>query len=143
MARFPIPVLLAFMFAALLATACDRGPAPPAPAATEAPAEAWVGVWPCADCAGVETWLELSGGEGEGRYRLVETYLGTGREDRFVREGDWVESALPEASDGTAIRLDPGGLDLWFARRPDGTLERRGADGVALADPDPYTLHPH
>lgn len=146
MARFPIPVWLAFMFAAMLAAGCDRAAPVPAPAAGEDDVrspEAWVGVWPCADCAGVETWLELSGEGDEGRYRLVETYLGTGADDRFVREGEWVAATLPDGEGAPAIRLDPEGLDLWFARRPDGALERRAADGRPLDDPDAYPLLPH
>lgn len=146
MARFPIPVWLAFMFAALLAAGCER--AAPAPArgtgdAEARAAEAWTGVWPCADCDGIETWLELSGQRDEGRYRLVETYLGTGREDRFIREGDWRAATLPDPEGGPAIRLDPEGLDLWFARRPDGALERRAADGRPLDDADAFLLLPH
>lgn len=144
MARFPIPVWLAFMFAALFATGCDRAaPAPGAASGGSPPAEAWAGVWPCTDCDGIETWLELSGRGDEGRYRLVETYLGTGREDRFVREGAWVAATLPDPEGGPAIRLDPESLDQWFARRPDGTLERRAAGGGPLDDPDSYRLLPH
>jgi len=140
MARFPIPVLLAFMFAALLPMGCGRDASVEGPVREAiAGGESWTGTWPCADCAGIETRLEL---RDDGRYRLVETYLGTGAEDRFAREGDWVPATLPDGTRDDAIRLDPDGLDLWFARLGDGRLERRGAGGQVIADPERYSLQP-
>lgn len=55
------------------------------------------GSLPCADCAGIDTLIELSG---DGTYTLQERYQGK-PDNRFIHEGTWTR----DASDN--IRLHP------------------------------------
>lgn len=117
--------LVALIIAACGFAACGRQAAPPpAPAAPPMPRAAdlpkvghFSGVLPCADCQGIRTELVLAGDwDGLNRYRLTETYLGTGQGDRRVeREGAWVTlRGVPDDETATVYQLDP---DVAGARR--------------------------
>jgi hypothetical protein len=117
--------LAVLIVAAGALAACGRPTAaPPAPAAPPMPRAAdlpkvghFAGVLPCADCQGIRTELVLAGDwEGLNRYRLTETYLGTGQGDRTVeREGAWVTlRGVPDDETATVYQLDP---DVAGARR--------------------------
>lgn len=81
---------------------------------------------PCADCAGIESWLRLEQEGDRRRFRLVEDYRGHGRERRFEDEGEW-------EAEGDLLRLRSGnGGERVYARIEDGVLQARDARGMPL-----------
>lgn len=76
-----------------------NAPPPPAPVSFDAAAFAgtYVGILPCADCAGIQTELTFLA---DGSYRVAETYKG--KSDKpFVEEGQWTPS-----EDGRKVQLN-------------------------------------
>lgn len=120
---------------------CDRSPPeastpdsaakPPRSAAATAPVSdpfdaTWQGVFPCADCDGIQTRLRLIADGNGRRFELQETYLADESGAAFEAQGDWVEEA--GESNGRALtiyRLDVNGSSRWFSLQPDGALEMR------------------
>lgn len=94
------PLALVLVLAACLPAPAPRSASTPTPADTSQTALDWAGVYqgtlPCADCAGIETTLEL---RADGHYRLSETYLAKGKP--FVTRGTFAWQA-----GGGAIALD-------------------------------------
>jgi hypothetical protein len=112
------------------AAGCDRD-APsrrPAtmPGGTDGDAVAWRGLMACADCDGIDTWLELERMPGP-RYRLVEVFVTGDGEVRFEERGDW-------RREGRVLILgaDDGG-ERVFGVEADGRLSLLDAHGMRSA----------
>ena len=132
--RMPRPLFPLLLGLSLLA-GCDARPsrAPVAdqrlpaiePAAVDSALE-FRGQRPCADCAGIDSWLRLQSGDGLQRYQLVERYRGDGRDLRFEDQGDWT-------SQGDLLRLRSAqGGERVYLRQDDGSLQARGIDGAPM-----------
>ena len=108
--------------------ACDAAP-PGAGKVASGPSSSALefrGERPCADCAGIESWLRLEQEGNRRRFRLVEDYRGQGRERRFEDEGEW-------EAEGDLLRLRSGnGGERVYARVEDGVLQARDARGRPL-----------
>ena len=117
-----------YVLAIVLLAACDAAP-PGAGQAASGPASSALefrGERPCADCAGIESWLRLEQEGDRRRFRLVEDYRGEGRERRFEDEGEW-------EAEGDLLRLRSGdGGERVYARIEDGVLQARDARGMPL-----------
>lgn len=101
----------------------------------------WSGVFPCSDCAGVDTRLVLRIDGPRRRFELTETYIGGRGEARFSRSGDWSEGM--RVIDGESLAsytLDPGAGAQVFVLRPDGALELLDGEGRASAQAVDYRL---
>ena len=111
-----------------LLAACDAPPpaAGQAGAGPSSSALEFRGERPCADCAGIESWLRLEQEGDRRRFRLVEDYRGQGRERRFEDEGEW-------QAEGDLLRLrSTNGGERVYARIDDGALQARDARGMPL-----------
>ncbi|MCZ8319619.1 MAG: copper resistance protein NlpE N-terminal domain-containing protein [Lysobacteraceae bacterium] len=140
-------VLAALFVLAVILPGCSReSPGPvgvPSPAETAAePTLAplpdgfrgeWRGLLPCSDCEGIEVELALDRGD-EGRFVLVERYLGSAEAGEYRSEGTWSEDACSVAGE-PARCLHLQGPDLRWARYPDGSLAAVDGEG-RLIDPD-------
>lgn len=120
--------LPAVAIAALLLDACDATSpgAGPAGAGPTSSALEFRGERPCADCAGIQSWLRLEQAGQRRRFRLVEAYRGQGRERRFEDAGAW-------HAEGDLLRLRSGdGSERVYARIGNGALQARDARGRPL-----------
>jgi predicted secreted protein/uncharacterized lipoprotein NlpE involved in copper resistance len=93
----------------------------------------FVGVLPCADCAGIRTVLRMRAERPSGRpidFELRETYLGTPEGDRtFVRIGRWtILRGMPGDNDATVYQLD------FDRSRRERSFLRIGHDELRLLD---------
>lgn len=116
------------VLALVLLAACDASPPDAGQVASRPSSSAleFRGERPCADCAGIASWLRLEQEGDRRRFRLVEDYRGQGRERRFEEEGEWV-------ADGDLLRLRSGdGSERVYARIEDGVLQARDAHGRPL-----------
>ncbi|MGO1073176.1 copper resistance protein NlpE [Lysobacter sp. CA199] len=89
------------------AKTAETTPAPTAEPAPEAPkpgfdaaafAGAFSGTLPCADCAGIDTKIDL---KADGSYAIEESYQGK-KDGNFKGDGSWTAE-----EDGKRLRLDP------------------------------------
>lgn len=142
----PRVFLLSLALLTALSAGCGRDAEDAAPDAAPPPEDglaplpdafegAWAGVLPCLDCDGIEVDLELQRESGAvGRYRLIESYLGSVDDAGFEVAGEWREEPC-RAGDtpGDCIVLVESG-QRWF-RHMDGTLQAVDVEGRAL-DPD-------
>lgn len=86
------------------------------------------GVFPCADCEGLKTELEL---KSDFSYELSEEYLGKGKGHEFKVKGTFHQ----DANDPNLIQLDQAGNKRKFLL-VNNTLEARDADsGAAMSGP--------
>lgn len=137
MSRRPALVLILL---ALFVAGCGREPGAAeeaaAPKATLAPLPEdfqgeWRGLLPCADCEGIDTALLLQRHAGQGRFELVERYLGGPAAGEYRSEGEWREQPCESGGEaGLCLWLDGPGL-RWF-RHADGSLTAIDGEGRAL-----------
>lgn len=92
----------------------------------------YAGVLPCADCAGIETRLDL---DADGSFSLRESYRGRSAAP-FDDSGRWAMS-----SDGRTLVLRAGSdLPRYFAVTDDATLEKLDLEGQPIASSLDYRL---
>jgi len=108
----------------------------------------FIGVLPCADCAGIHTELRLYAEQPSGRptrYEVTETYLATRDGDRTVqRTGRWtIMRGSTSDPDATIYQLDYDRPDTRrnFLRVGDSELRLLDRDQREIASTAPHSLH--
>lgn len=109
------------------------------PDGTDADALAWRGLMACADCEGIDTWLELERLRGP-RYRLVEVFVTGEGEVRFEERGAWRREGRV-----LVLQADEGG-ERMFGMEEDGRLSLLDPRALGPAGAgrvlEPVTPHP-